>query len=511
MRRMPRSSVVVLALVGCVEAEPPRTCDVATTRAALGLPERALVGQAAAYDADPTLLARQGELDASMTARRAVAWQVLARVIDPVPVAADVPDAAGDATLPRFRTWYDGADVKRLFRHLYLGMPAADRAARASFTDDAIDDALAWNTHAVDESEGWPAERVDALRVGLDTPAKLAGLGGISRVAFAPSAARHVLASYEEIAACAEGAPRAEGPRRTTSDALALAPCEAHVVGPWALADGESATLTVDGAAALSVVDAAGAPACDASPCTLAGPGSFRGVVTGAVDGGVATIVIDLPPAPVCLADRFPDDAAIVKAVWRRADLGLTLPAYDTSEAAIAARLAGDATWPDAGDFEADPGPDEIVTAELPDGRRYRLAALHVMTRELDSWLWTTMWWSATPNDTLGADRPELPAFAGAFGHYQMCTVTAHAEPGGAATWCSNPYLETGVGNVGTNCLGCHQDAGTGATTIDILSLPDHGRGARRDTFPTDYLWAVTAGDRLGFDFANVLAWDSFH
>jgi hypothetical protein len=173
----------------------------------------------------------------------------------------------------------------------------------------------------------------------------------------------------------------------------------------------------------------------------------------------------------------------------------------------------------------------------LSGGETYRMPALHIMTKELEHWVWITLWWSSTPDEDFGADRPAaIAALGGPWSHYKMCVVTAFDErdpdprggqPGslgdslaavhggvGSASWCSNPYLEEGPGNAQTNCVGCHQHAGTRLRSEDILGdellFPERGRVQVRDNFPTDYLWsAVTGDDLVTMIRAEVDFWDS--
>ncbi|MBZ0236627.1 MAG: hypothetical protein K8M05_30145, partial [Deltaproteobacteria bacterium] len=248
--------------------------------------------------------------------------------------------------------------------------------------------------------------------------------------------------------------------------------------------------------------------------------------------GGAATLTIDYqeadPAWAPCLRSPFPLDAVVVKADWRRAELGFTMPVFDTSAAGLAGSLAGNQEWLPAS--QADPGPESIYTLALPTGSRYRLAGLHLMTKELDHWLWVTMWWSPDPDTDFGADRPAaITALGGPWQHYKMCVVTAFREgdldPRGGATaaslaeslaavhagaggptWCSNPMLELGHGNAASSCIGCHQHGGLPLRSEDILAddvrFPDNGRAQVRNNFPDDYTFAVTDGDRLGRMFA---------
>jgi hypothetical protein len=160
-------------------------------------------------------------------------------------------------------------------------------------------------------------------------------------------------------------------------------------------------------------------------------------------------------------------------------------------------------------------------------GNVYRLSGLHLMTRELDHWLWITLWWSPEPDGDFGADRPAaIDALGGPWGSYKMCAVAAFHEgdpdPGGGyqadhpelaaalaavhageggPSWCSNPYLELGHGNAATNCVGCHQHGGTQLGSEAILSegttFPEHGRLQVRNNFPVDYLWSTDRGDQV--------------
>jgi hypothetical protein len=135
------------------------------------------------------------------------------------------------------------------------------------------------------------------------------------------------------------------------------------------------------------------------------------------------------------------------------------------------------------------------------------------------------MWWSPTPNEDFGADRPA--SITGSFANYKMCVVTAYDEkdkaPGtglpksladainasndGPATWCSNPFLETAEHSAKTNCIGCHQNGGTEETTDTILAqdakFPDHARTRVRNDFPADYAFTTKGGLEIASEFKN--------
>jgi hypothetical protein len=241
-------------------------------------------------------------------------------------------------------------------------------------------------------------------------------------------------------------------------------------------------------------------------------------------------------PAPACLRGAFPLGAATIAAHWQRADLGIPLPTYDTSGSALRRRLLGEPTWGE-GDGSADPGPDAIYTMRVPAGPTYRLAGLHIRTRELDRWVNVTLWWSPEPDTDFGADRPAaIRALGGPWDHYKMCVAIEHDErdpdPGGGFTrdaptladalaavyegeggpsWCTNPYIDAAPGLLRSNCVGCHQHALSGLrpgeVALDEVRFPHGGRTETRNNAPADGFWAFDAGDDLGAVFRDVVSW----
>lgn len=432
---------------------------VAQAQAALTVIDRSLIGGPAGYAPDESLAARERELMTSQRARRQVAWQVAERVLAPVPLPAQLPAGAQPSQLPVWQTWHAKDDLTRIFRRAYPELSAEQQAERAALPADVLGSAWDWNDGALADFPEWTAERQSAYRAAIDGAAALAGLAGIYRVAYSPAASVRLLESYGNVLHCRENEPSAAPPLGTALD----------------------------------------------TRCGL--PPS---------------------PPPECLTRAFAPSAAIIKASWRRAGIGLPLPAYDTSAPALQRRLSStDPSWEEP-DAEADPSPNDIYTLRLPNGNSFRLAALHIMTKELDHWIWASLWWSPDPDTDFGADRPaSLPA---PWNHYKLCTVVAfdendtapaagfagqhptlasaleasHASSGGR-TWCSNPYIEEGAGNAASNCIGCHQHAGTGLSSESILAdaaaFPDHSRRLVREDFPADYVFGASVGDDLGAMF----------
>ncbi|MEZ4410388.1 MAG: hypothetical protein R3A52_28490 [Polyangiales bacterium] len=557
LRRAALSTALTAALAACGTSPPtdppPVSCDGVSSQAMPASAEgRWLLGLASRYPADTALSARGDALRRSQRARREVAWMAIARALAPVPTAQPTP--AADATVPRFRTWYDREDVVRTFQRLYGALSPEQRAASARFDDAAIDEAFGWNARFVTTLTDWDADRLARFAAGLDSPARLTSAGGVQRIALSPDAVRHLVSSYPEILRClntasppvfVDGAP---APQRVAREPLALTPCGSTVYGPYFVATGGSLTARVEGGAegaALTVIEGVsvdGAQRCAAGAsegCAVSGPGTFlvRVAARGRASGGALDVTYTPPDAAVtaCLHGVFPPQAATVAMEWRRADLGMALPVYDTSGAGLSRRLAqAEATWGD-GDASADPQEGAIYTLRLASGSAFRLAGMHIRTRELDHWLNITMWWSPRPDEDFGADRPDFIRALGApWNAYKMCVATDYDEQDGdpdggyardvpslaaalravhegrgGPSWCSNPYIDAGPGLVRSNCVGCHQHALSGVRPSEVQNdaarFPLNARALVRNNLPADGFWGIDGGDQLGSVFAETV------
>ena len=152
------------------------------------------------------------------------------------------------------------------------------------------------------------------------------------------------------------------------------------------------------------------------------------------------------------------------------------------------------------------------------------LVAMHVTGKEIANWTWQSFWWSPTPNDSLGFDRPRT--IRAPWNNYQMTTAYYMTSPpsagaSGTPRIAYNPYLETSLnGNVDTsgvqaaewfgpqtNCMSCHRMAswknvvvadslGTRDSIANGLYVPasyvDPGNAALLAGFTkVDFLWSV--------------------
>ncbi|MBS2014129.1 MAG: hypothetical protein JST00_14660 [Deltaproteobacteria bacterium] len=408
--------------------------------------ERVILGAAKPYTPDRTLDGKIATLDASQKARREVAWKAIAKVLRDRRVADE--DAVVDGkrgTVPAFRTWYQRDDIERMFGKLYEGLGKDARKARKAPTNAQIDAVMDWN--ATDRGS-WGDADFEARLKAIDTRAALQGLGGNARVSYSTGMVRHMMKNWAPLTKCGLG-----------------------------FTDNPSAEP--------------------------AKPDNF---------------------AP-CLDAEFPKDAAVIKAAWLRSDFGMKVPVRPTDADSLKARFAGtvdEGGW-GKGDpaNEASPTEDEIYTVKMTDGSSFRMPALHLVTKELREWLWITIWYSPEPNTDFGADRPEsITRLGGPWKNYKMCVVTGYEEKDpnptggfptgkgslgdalaavykgvGAPTWCSNQYVERGAHNAQTNCIGCHQHAGTGLRSEAVLgdntAFPEFGRTKIRKNFPVDYAFAA--------------------
>lgn len=535
--------MLVLGLVACGDNAEDKTvaCRLASTSSAATIEDRYVLGEGAPYVPDLTFAARDAELAGSIAARRQAAWQVVERVLDPVAIAEPALEPKfGTPELPAWRTWYARGDFDRTFKTLYRALTPEGRGARAPIDAST---GFAANAVALDNDPAWTPQRLDDYVGAIASLDQLNGLGGAPRVAYSPGAMGHLVESYAKQYACRIGAdpePFSADPKRqpvalTQHEATTVATCELNILGPVQAGRGTVA-VTLRGDGDLDLYVRRGAPptfadhdcisdgATSDETCEVEGDAPIYVAVFGAEAGqGDVEIAYGTEDVrdPACLDGEQPRDAVVVKADWRRQFPGESLPVFATDAAAITSQFAGDAQW--VADGAADPTSSEIYTVELPNGSRFRMPALHVMSKELDHWMWITLWYSPSPDDDFGADRPA--SIAGPWRNYKMCVSTTYvegdpdprgAQPGtlgdslaavhggaGAPTWCSNPYLEQGKGNAATNCIGCHQHGGTKLLPEQILLEPHHGNTRTRNNFFTDYLWVIKGG--AGEDLSSIV------
>ena len=421
--------------------------------------------------------------------RRDLAWKVVAEVLRPVKIGAAngltgfLPEE--EPTLPLWQTWYDAGEFTELFKRLYTGLGTDGRAAKKAFCPSAIADAYA--AHANKSLKGWTPEKLEQRLGQLKSQPDVHGVSGKGVTLFSPGIVTGLLKNYVGIMKCPEttkglerGTPPPPGP--------SFSHCLASEF-PTGLDD------------ALPVA------AAEYAHC-------------GDVDAQHPAF--DYAKSGVAIA---------MKTAWNIAHRD-DLAAFDTDATALQRQLTSGVFSPARQKKDGELPPSSIFTIKLePSAREYWLVGLHMAVKSARHWMWITLWWSDDPDKDFGEDRPAAIKALGPWGHYKMCVASDYREPDqdpaaaydGSApslaaairahaardpeyTWCANPYIEQGHGNARTNCIGCHQHAGTSDLSDDVFlddptdpanaarraKYPHDGRGNVRTNFPSDYLWSLT-------------------
>jgi hypothetical protein len=124
------------------------------------------------------------------------------------------------------------------------------------------------------------------------------------------------------------------------------------------------------------------------------------------------------------------------------------------------------------------------------------LVGFHFTTKEIDDWIWATLWWHDQPNvGQFTQDRPDQ--VSGVWRNYLMDTaysMQTPPQPDGSPHVTFNPWLEARFPS-GTlsNCMACHQRA----TWPPVSFLPVTRGGLQpgdpffADKTQIDFLWSV--------------------
>lgn len=154
--------------------------------------------------------------------------------------------------------------------------------------------------------------------------------------------------------------------------------------------------------------------------------------------------------------------------------------------------------------------PDATPSRLFDQGDIVALVGMHVMTKELHDWVWSTFWWHDQPNlGEYACNRPDC--VQSRWSNYLMdVAVDADVprEPDQGPNITFNPWLEGGMSKgLVSNCLGCHQRSvwPLPSTAVDPRQdvirghLPlDHeyyfyvdGAGKKQRRIRLDYLWSI--------------------
>ena len=166
-------------------------------------------------------------------------------------------------------------------------------------------------------------------------------------------------------------------------------------------------------------------------------------------------------------------------------------------------------------------------------GYRLILFGLHVATKEMEDWTWSTFWWQDEPGKGEYAyGRPDARALQGYWRNYVMDTTLSMVTPeersarpttvpagqrclakvSQTAKICFNPYLELAMKPNGdkSNCMNCHRQATFPALDPDPRGSPQRGYLSSDDAcfgrqkvgditkervVKVDYLWSLSPID----------------
>lgn len=416
-------------------------------------------------DDDPTQLF--GDLEKSMSKRREVAWGIVEQMIAPQTLSIDDTEY----NIPLWHTWYEGARGNPEFYSkidIFYGKMKAckkksdDGKCKKSYRQLA-EETLKGATGKA-ESKNFGSSLTDAnMSQILEQQKKvfekgLKGHEGTGFTLFSPSFVQHVLEESKGVMNCeTDHAPKTE-PNTKPPSAEQFSPC----------------------------------------------------------------------------MREFPRSAVMVKASWQP-DVDKGMPFHDTTDTAMT-NLFNLSGWPQSQTATYDAR--KMYTVETREGRLYGLRSIHFSTKDTREWIWVSLWWDPKPNSDFGQDRPD--SIDGVWANYKMCVtsafnekdptpwkgfekdapllakaikanydtlVSANSAANGSrdnlTTWCSNPNVETDQQNHKTNCIGCHQYAGSWSKSDNALTLyeqtlvprdrnfPQLGRDRHRETFLSDFAWGV--------------------
>jgi hypothetical protein len=239
----------------------------------------------------------------------------------------------------------------------------------------------------------------------------------------------------------------------------------------------------------------------------------------------------DIPP--------FPRSSVVIKANWRRIPRGggfipVWLPGISSPQR-VSVRVSSPrepcllSTWDAAQPiptscFRGIPvtrGNHETFPQQtVDDGDVYVLVGLHIITKELPEWTWSTFWWSPRPNDGPFAEgRPGASVLHGVWRNYVMDTTLSMDTPSEPAAQagqsdaaddcapgtgqqfaraCFNPYLEGRNLNEAklSNCMNCHVHATYPPMSTDFRATVEQGyidpnAPCFKGRIRLDYLWSL--------------------
>jgi hypothetical protein len=428
--------------------------------------DRLLIGKAAQYPADLEMRTKTALFQGSMAARRKMAWEVIERTVAPVAISAtarapqapsgpelDAANAvATNLTLPRFQTWHAREEILPMFDRLFRGLEETNRAKRAPFSAQSIQDVFPWNVTRATSLASFTQERLNQRKAELASPEGVASLGKDPRVLMSPDYVQHLFESYSKVVNC-----KPSDPVDPTTGTPLVDPATSEAFAPCLAGEFPAGAVAVK---SRWMPSSSPVPVYDTSAKKL----------RARLEENAA-----FPESGDSEADP---DATQAYTMQVTPDMQSRLVAFHIMTKELRDWVWITVWWSKAPD--TDFGADRPASLKGP-WANYKMCVVTAYDEK---------------DKAPGTGFPKT-----------LANALDSANEAGPATWCSNPYLETFDHGAKTNCIGCHQHGGTRETSQTLIAngdlFPDNTRKRVRKDFPSDYIFTTEGGLELASEMRN--------
>ena len=151
--------------------------------------------------------------------------------------------------------------------------------------------------------------------------------------------------------------------------------------------------------------------------------------------------------------------------------------------------------------------------SDATSSQKFGLVGFHLGVKAPREHFWATYWWTPVVREKRFGDDREITQGTseyarGVLSHLNMCTATRfnavqadqYIDSNNLTSWCSNPCIESAPVSHLTNCIGCHQHAGSSVDPVQTFSsadgksqmFPYWGNSRVTTLHPSDFLWSVS-------------------
>jgi len=217
-----------------------------------------------------------------------------------------------------------------------------------------------------------------------------------------------------------------------------------------------------------------------------------------------------------CLERELPIGAAQARVFW--STVGESARLQTVSEVVDWKKLVSSESWPLGNVMKLSAeNLKQMFTVTLGNSavasERVGLVAFHIGVKAPREHFWSTYWWSPDAKEEKFGKDKKWEVYTNSqineiVSHFNMCTVTrfdpvgapSFVDAGNEASWCSNPFIESAPRSHLTNCIGCHQHAGSSVDQAQTFSqenqsngiFPVWGNSRVTTVHPSDFLWSVS-------------------